>query len=192
MSQRKPKNKLGTIRRLIGMLFRYYPKMLPLIIVLICVNAIISAVPSVFQQRVIAVIQNSWEQGISWDAAKPEIMRNVGVLAALYACSLIAGFLYNQLMAVFTQGTLAKLRDEMFSHMEKLPIRYFDTNKRGSLMSYYTNDVDSMRQMISQSFPQLMISTISLVTILCIMMYYSIWMGLVIILGSAAFLSIRL
>ena len=185
MSQRKPKNKLGTIRRLIGMLFRYYPKMLPFIIVLICVNAIISAVPSVFQQRVIAVIQNSWEQGISWDAVKPEIMRNVGVLAALYACSLIAGFLYNQLMAVFTQGTLAKLRDEMFSHMEKLPIRYFDTNKRGSIMSYYTNDVDSMRQMISQSFPQLMISTISLVTILCIMMYYSIWMGLVIILGSA-------
>ncbi len=184
MSQRRTGNKKGTILRLIRMLFQYYPKLLPAIIVLICINAVISAIPSVFQQKVIAVIQTSWEEGLSWEASQPEIMKNVKVLAMLYLCSLTAGFVYNQLMAFFTQGTLAKLRDEMFSHMEKLPIRYFDTNKRGAVMSYYTNDVDAMRQMISQSFPQLMISVITLITILCIMMYYSIWMGLVIVAGS--------
>ena len=185
MSQRKPKtNRKGTIVRLIRMLFRYFPKLLPFIMVLICVNAVISAIPSIFQQKVIAIIQTAWEQGLAWETVQPDVTRNVITLASLYICSLLANFVYNQLMAFFTQGTLAKLRDEMFSHMEKLPIRYFDTNKRGSIMSYYTNDVDAMRQMVSQSFPQLMISLITITTILCIMMYYSVWMGLVIILGS--------
>jgi len=184
MSQAKKQNRKGTILRLIRMLFQYYPKLLPCIMVLICINAVISAIPSIFQQKVIAIIQTAWEQGLAWERVQPDVAKNVTTLACLYAASLLANVLYNQLMAFFTQGTLAKLRDEMFSHMEKLPIRYFDTNKRGSIMSYYTNDVDSMRQMVSQSFPQLMISMITITTILCIMMYYSIWMGLVIILGS--------
>ena len=180
--KRKPAK--GTVKRLLKMLFGYFPKLLPVIICLIIINAVISALPSVFQQKVVAVLQNSWEQGISWEETRPEIMKNVRTLVIFYGCSLAAGFAYNQLMAVFTQGTLAKLRDEMFSHMETLPIRYFDTNKRGDVMSYYTNDVDAMRQMISQSFPQLLVSAISVTTILCIMMYYSVWMGLVIVLGS--------
>ena len=184
MSQAKKQNRKGTILRLIRMLFQYYPKLLPCIMVLICINAVISAIPSIFQQKVIAIIQTAWEQGLAWERVQPDVTKNVTTLACLYAASLLANVLYNQLMAFFTQGTLAKLRDEMFSHMEKLPIRYFDTNKRGSIMSYYTNDVDSMRQMVSQSFPQLMISMITITTIFCIMMYYSIWMGLVIILGS--------
>ena len=184
MSQKRKQNRKGTILRLIRMLFQYYPKLLPCIMVLICINAVISAIPSIFQQKVIAIIQTAWEQGLAWERVQPDVVKNVTTLASLYGASLLANVLYNQLMAFFTQGTLAKLRDEMFSHMEKLPIRYFDTNKRGSIMSYYTNDVDSMRQMVSQSFPQLMISMITITTILCIMMYYSIWMGLVIILGS--------
>lgn len=184
MSQKRKQNRKGTILRLIRMLFQYYPKLLPCIMVLICINAVISAIPSIFQQKVIAIIQTAWEQGLAWERVQPDVVKNVTTLASLYGASLLANVLYNQLMAFFTQGTLAKLRDEMFSHMEKLPIRYFDTNKRGSIMSYYTNDVDSMRQMVSQSLPQLMISIITITTILCIMMYYSIWMGLVIILGS--------
>ncbi len=180
----KGKPAKGTVKRLLKMLFGYFPKLLPVIIFLIIINAVISAIPSVFQQKVIAVLQNSWEQGLSWEETRPDIIKNVVTLAALYGCSLLAGFAYNQLMAIFTQGTLAKLRDQMFSHMETLPIRYFDTHKRGDVMSYYTNDVDAMRQMISQSFPQLLVSAISVTTILCIMMYYSIWMGLVIVLGS--------
>ena len=140
----------GTVKRLLKMLFEFFPKLLPVIICLIVINAVISALPSVFQQRVVALIQESWEQGLSWEESRPDIMKNVATLATLYICSLLAGFAYNQLMAVFTQGTLAKLRDAMFSHMESLPIRFFDTHKRGDVMSYYTNDVDAMRQMISQ------------------------------------------
>lgn len=176
--------KSGTTKRLLKMLWGYYPKMMPLILFLIVLTAVISAVPAVFQQKVVAVIQKTWETQMIWEQAKPQIMHYVMILAGFYVISLISSFTYNQLMAIFTQGALDKMRDQMFAHMESLPIRYFDTHKRGDVMSYYTNDVDAMRQMISQSFPQLLISGITIVAILCIMIYYSIWMTLVIVGGA--------
>ena len=127
---------------------------------------------------------------ISWADTKPQVMHFVFILGGLYALALVISFTYNQLMAFFTQGFLKKVRDEMFEHMESLPIRYFDTHQHGDIMSHYTNDVDAMRQMISQSFPQLLISLITVVTILCIMMYYSIYMGLVIVLGAVITITI--
>ena len=176
--------KSGTTKRLLKMLWGYYPKMMPLILFLIVLTAVISAVPAVFQQKVVAVIQETWETQMTWEQAKPQIMHYVLILAGFYVISLISSFTYNQLMAIFTQGALDKMRDQMFAHMESLPIRYFDTHKRGDVMSYYTNDVDAMRQMISQSFPQLLISGITIVAIFCIMIYYSIWMTLVIVGGA--------
>ena len=181
---KKDKNRSKTVKRLIKLLFSFYPKLLPFIIVLIIVNAVISSLPSIFQQKVVALIQTAFEQQLSFDTVKPEVLRLIAILASLYITSLIAGVAYNQLMAIFTQGTLSKLRIKLFDHMETLPIRFFDTHQRGDVMSYYTNDVESLRQMISQSFPQLMISGITLTTILCIMFYYSIWMALVIIFGA--------
>ena len=181
---KKNENRSLTVKRLIKLLFSFYPKLLPFIIVLIVVNAIISSLPSIFQQKITALIQTAFEQQLSFDVVKPEVLHLITILASLYITSLIAGVIYNQLMAVFTQGTLSKLRIKLFDHMETLPIRFFDTHQRGDVMSYYTNDVESLRQMISQSFPQLMISGITLITILCIMFYYSVWMALVIIFGA--------
>ena len=86
-------------------------------------------------------------------------------------------------MAIITQGSLKKLREKMFDHMEDLPIRYFDTNGHGDIMSYYTNDVDTLRQMISQSLPQMLISGVTLLTVFCIMMYYSMILGLIVVAG---------
>ena len=180
----KKKNRSVTVKRLVKLLFSFYPKLLPLIIILILVNAVISSLPSIFQQNIVAILQNAWENGIGWEIVRPEIMHHIVILASLYLTSLLAGVVYNQLMAIFTQGVLNKIRIKLFDHMESLPIRYFDTHQRGDVMSYYTNDVESLRQMISQSFPQLMISAVTLTTILCIMLYYSIPMALVIILGA--------
>ena len=180
----KKKNRSVTVKRLVKLLFSFYPKLLPLIIILILVNAVISSLPSIFQQNIVAILQNAWENGIGWEIVRPEIMHHIVILASLYLTSLLAGVVYNQLMAIFTQGVLNKIRIKLFDHMETLPIRYFDTHQRGDVMSYYTNDVESLRQMISQSFPQLMISAVTLTTILCIMLYYSIPMALVIILGA--------
>lgn len=186
----RTQNQLTTLKRLLKMMFSFFPKMLPLILLFIVLNAVIGAVPSIFQQNVVAVLENSWNNNLSWAQTKPQVMHFVLILACLYAVALVISFTYNQLMAIFTQGFLKKVRDEMFEHMESLPIRYFDTHQHGDIMSHYTNDVDAMRQMISQSFPQLLISLITIVTILCIMMYYSIWMGLVIIAGSIVTITI--
>ena len=180
----KKKNRSVTLKRLVKLLFSFYPKLLPFIIILILVNAVISSLPSIFQQNIVAILQTAWENGIGWDIVRPDIMHHIVILASLYLTSLLAGIVYNQLMAIFTQGVLNKIRIKLFDHMETLPIRYFDTHQRGDVMSYYTNDVESLRQMISQSFPQLMISAVTLTTILCIMLYYSIPMALVIILGA--------
>lgn len=180
----KKKNRSVTVKRLVKLLFSFYPKLLPLIIILILVNALISSLPSIFQQNIVAILQTAWENGMGWEIVRPEIMHHIVILASLYLTSLLAGVVYNQLMAIFTQGVLNKIRIKLFDHMETLPIRYFDTHQRGDVMSYYTNDVESLRQMISQSFPQLMISAVTLTTILCIMLYYSIPMALVIILGA--------
>ncbi len=186
----KTENQLKTLKRLLKMMLSFFPKMLPLILVFIILNAILGALPSIFQQNVVAVLENSWNNNISWADTKPQVMHFVFILGGLYALALIISFTYNQLMAFFTQGFLKKVRDEMFEHMESLPIRYFDTHQHGDIMSHYTNDVDAMRQMISQSFPQLLISLITVITILCIMMYYSIYMGLVIVIGAVITITI--
>ncbi len=186
----RTENQLKTLKRLLKMMISFFPKMLPLILVFIILNAILGALPSIFQQNVVAVLENSWNNNISWADTKPQVMHFVFILGGLYALALLISFTYNQLMAFFTQGFLKKVRDEMFEHMESLPIRYFDTHQHGDIMSHYTNDVDAMRQMISQSFPQLLISLITVVTILCIMMYYSIYMGLVIVLGAVITITI--
>ncbi|MGM9940812.1 MAG: ABC transporter ATP-binding protein [Bulleidia sp.] len=181
---------VNTLKRLLQTMLKYYPKLLPLIVVLILLNALISAVPTVFQQKVIAVLEYSWNNNIGWAETQPKVMHYVMILACFYVASLAIGIVYNQLMAYFTQGFQDKIRNEMFEHMESLPIRYFDTHKHGEIMSRYTNDVDAMRQMISQSFPQLLLSIVTITAILCIMFFYSIPLALVIILGSVVTITI--
>ena len=93
-------------------------------------------------------------------------------------------------MAIITQGALKKLREKMFNTMQGLPIKYFDQNNHGDIMSHYTNDIDTLRQMISQSFPQLLTTVITSLTVFCIMIYYSVWLALVVVAGVAVMLLI--
>ena len=177
--QRAPK---GVLWRLLKTLFEFYPVLLPVTLVCILINAIVSSVPSVFMQNIIALVDSSYKSG-DWSSVSGQILTFVGILITMYIISLIAGFCYTQLMAIITQGSLKKLREKMFDHMEDLPIRYFDTNGHGDIMSYYTNDVDTLRQMISQSLPQMLISGVTLLTVFCIMMYYSMILGLIVVAG---------
>ncbi len=168
--------------RLIRMLFSFYPVLLPITLLCILLNAIISSIPSIFMQNVIAAVEQSWQTG-DWASVSADILGLVVLLAIFYGLSLLAGFIYTQLMAVITQGSLAKMREKMFNGMQDLPIKYFDTHNHGDVMSYYTNDIDTLRQMISQSMPQLIISTVTVITVLAIMLYYSLWMTLMVLLG---------
>ena len=175
-------NKKNTFTRLIKTLFEFYPVLLPIIIALILFNSVVSSIPSVFMQNIIAVIEKYWRTK-NWAQAQVEVFSFVSILAILYILSLIASFTFNRLMAVVTQGSLMKFREKMFARMESLPIRYFDTNAHGDIMSIYTNDTDTLRQLISQSLPALMQTSIVLLTVFCIMIYYSFWLTGVVLIG---------
>lgn len=168
--------------RLLKTLFSFYPVLLPVVLVCIAFSAIVGSMPSIFQQNIIALIEEYWQSG-DWNAASGQIGRFISILIVLYVLSLAASFTYNRLMAVVTQGSLKKMREKMFIGMQRLPIKYFDTHNHGDIMSYYTNDIDTLRQLISQSLPQLLISCISITTVFCIMLYYSIWLALVVLVG---------
>ena len=177
--QRAPK---GVLRRLLRLLFEFYPVLLPVTLVCILFNAIVSSVPAIFMQNIIQIVDDTYRSG-DWASVSSTILGLVALLVVLYILSLAAGFAYTQMMAVITQGSLKKLREKMFDHMQDLPIKYFDTNGHGDIMSYYTNDVDTLRQLISQSLPQITISAITLFVVFCIMVYYSAILALLIVVG---------
>ena len=178
----KKSGRSSIVLRLLKLIKEFYPVMMPVTIVCIIFSAIVSSVPAVFMQNVIAVIEQSWQTG-DWEQVGGQILRLVSILAVFYILSLASSLAFNQLMAVMTQGTLKKLRVKMFNGMQRLPVKYFDTNNHGDIMSYYTNDIDTLRQMVSQSFPQILTSSIMVLTVFCIMLYYSIWLAIVIVFG---------
>ena len=182
MPKRPPVQK-GTVKRLLKSLFHYYPVMLPIALVCIVINAAISSIPALFMERLYTLLGDALVQNLGWSDVAADLAGIMGLLIGMYIVSLIAGAVYTQLMAIITQGYLKKMREQMFNGMQDLPIRYFDTHNHGDIMSYYTNDIDTLRQMIAQSIPQLLISGIMCLTLFCIMLYFSIYLALVILFG---------
>ncbi len=183
MKPNVPVNRKGTFVRLLRTLFEFFPVLMPVALVCILFSAIVGSLPTVFMQKIIAVIEKYWQVG-DWAAAAPQILRLVAILATMYGLALISTIVWTQMMAIITQGLLKKLRVKMFDGMQNLPLRYFDTNDHGDIMSHYTNDIDTLRQMVAQSFPQLLSMFVTILAVLVIMLYYSFWLSLVILLGS--------
>ena len=182
----RPKVKKGTLKRVIKLLYRAHPRLIPLTVFCIIFAAIVNAIPSIFTQKVLAVVAQSLENGTSLQDALPQILPLIGVLIGLYVVSISLITLQSQLMAYITQGFLSKMRCDMFDKMQNLPIKYFDTHKHGDIMSHYTNDIDTLRQLVSQSLPSLLQASIIVTTVLCIMLYYSFLMTAVVLLGVVA------
>ncbi len=180
---RAPKSIGRTALRVIRMLRKFYPVMLPTVLVCILVQCVVQATPNIFMERCLTVVGEFWESG-DWTAAQPLVFKNAAILAVMYFLSLICNAVWQQLMAILTQGALKKFRCLMFDHMQDLPIRYFDTHPHGDIMSYYTNDVDALRQMIAQSLPQLFLTMLMLISVTCIMIYYSLPLTLVVVGGA--------
>ncbi|MBQ9778671.1 MAG: ABC transporter ATP-binding protein [Clostridia bacterium] len=183
--RKRPKANPKVLGRVLKMLFRYYPVLMPITIFCILLSAVTAALPAVFMQQVIAAIEAAQKASVPWSEAAATIIPKVIMLACFYCASLIAIILQMQLMAVITQGFLCKLRRAMFDKMQDLPIRYFDTHKHGDIMSRYTNDIDALRELVSQAMPALLNSVVILVSVFCVMLYYSIWMTLVLLCGVA-------
>ena len=178
----RPKAKKGTFLRVIRTLYTLFPVRMTLITLCIIFSAAVSSIPSLFLQKVIALIEEHAADG-AWSEALKAIVPLLTLLATLYVVSLVANFTYNRAMAVVTQDLLYKMRGGMFAGMQKLPIRYFDTHKNGDVMSYYTNDIDTLREMVSRSFPQLINSGVVLLTVFTIMFYFCAWLGLLVVAG---------
>ena len=184
-----PRAKKGTFGRIMKELFSFYK--FPLIVVLVCIilSAVAGAVPSLFIRGItdgiadgIAVHSNGGDLSPIWRT----IYTNIFFLIGVYLIGLIAAFIYNRLMAVITQGFLKHMRKKMFDGMQNLPIKYFDTHTHGDIMSYYTNDIDTLRQLISQSLPHLITSAITIIVVFSLMIYYSMWLTLVVLLAVVA------
>lgn len=179
------KQNFSSLGRVIRKLFGYYPKLAPLTVFCILFSAVVSSIPSLFVQNVLAVIEKWYRTG-DWAAARPEIVHYLVILGTLYLLSLLSMLLYSQIMAYMTQGFLHKLRTELFDGMQDLPIRYFDTHQHGDIMSHYTNDIDTLRQLVSQAFPTLIQSGAIVLAVFAIMLYFSLWLTLVLVLGIVA------
>lgn len=171
--------------RTVKMFFGFYPVLAPITCFCILFSALCSAIPGLFIQKVIETIQKWIETG-DWAAAKPEILSKVIILIGLYVLSILAITAHTQLMAYMTHGFLHKVRCKMFGGMQDLPIKYFDTNKHGDIMSRYTNDIDTLRQLVSQSLPSLLQSGSIALCVFSIMLYFSGWLTLVAVLGVLA------
>ena len=172
----------GALKRVLKLLIEAYPVLVPVTAFCIIFSAATATAPAIFQQQVIADIEQWYLTG-DWAGAKQVILPKVFILIGLYILSLISVTVYNQLMAYITQGFLNKMRCKMFKGMQNLPIRYFDSHKHGDIMSYYTNDIDTLRQLVSQALPALLQSSIIVTCVLGIMLYYSVWMTLVVLVG---------
>ena len=176
------KKKKGTLGRILKTLFEFYPVRMPIVFFCIIFSAVVSSIPAIFMQNIISIVETSWKTG-DWDAVGGKIVTYVGILLIFYILSLLSAVTFTQMMATITQGFLKKLRVKMFHRMQNLPIKYFDTHNHGDIMSYYTNDIDTLRQMVSQSIPQLLISSVTVLTVFSIMLYFSLWLTLVVVIG---------
>lgn len=173
---------MATLKRLLKEIHAAYPVLFPVVLLCIVFTAIVSSIPGIFIQNIIQLIE-SLGGNASWADVSGDIIRLISILATLYVLSLISSVVFNQIMAEITQGTLYHMRKRMFAKMQTLPIKYFDQKSHGDIMSYYTNDIDTIRQMISQSIPQILISLITVATVLGIMIYYSLALTLTVVAG---------
>ena len=179
---------LKPLGRVIGLLFRDYPAMLIITMICIIISAVVGILPAIYIETVTSYIEDGLTLG--WGGVQGKILHALATMVGIYLAGLACTAVYTQLMAHVTQGFLHKLRTRMFAGMQKLPIRYFDQNSRGDIMSYYTNDIDTLRQLVSQALPALIQSGAIVLVVFSIMLYFSLWLTLVLVLGIIAMVAV--
>lgn len=164
-----PENPGRLLKRLMGMLMKHYGTAVIIVAICIIINVLANVQGTMFMQRLI----DDYITPLLKSETKnyTPLLHAIGRVACFYGIGIIASYSYNRIMVNVTQGMLKTFRDSMFTKMEQLPIKYFDTHAHGDIMSMYTNDTDTLRQMISQSMPQLFNSAITIIsTTVCMFM----------------------
>lgn len=190
-----PAPQKGTLGRLIKMLFSEYRSQLTIVISGMVIVALVSTAPSIFIEKTAGVIaeglsvirSNGYTETSQfkevYKSLRPSVIKIICGMAAVYSVGLVASFVYTRLNAVITQGFLYRLRKKVFKKMQSLPVKYFDTHNHGDIMSHYTNDIDTLRQLISQALPNVVSSALTIVSLIFIMLYYSLWLTLTVCAG---------
>ncbi len=179
-NNKPPKIKGETISRLIKYIFNDYKKQF----VVVCFCIIISAITSVCGTLFIETLVDDYITPLMQikNPTYTGLLKAICIMGLIYLIGIIANFLYSRIMVTISQGVLKNIRDEMFERMQKLPIKYFDTHTHGDIMSHYTNDADTLMQMISQSIPQLFSAVITIIAVLVAMLTTNIYLASTVIL----------
>ena len=183
----KPVRKLNVkvLKRILSYMGAYRARLI-FVVICILVSAIASAGSAMFVEILIddyispMLLQDS--------PVFTGLIKALCIMAIVYVVGVLAGYLYNRLMVTIAQSTLKRIRDEMFSRMQYLPVRYFDTHTHGEIMSLYTNDTDTLRQLIAQSLGQMISSISTMVAVFCCMVYLSLWLTLIVLLSVVVIL----
>ena len=181
-----PRVRKGTLGRLLRLLIQDYRWQVAVVLLCLVIASVSNVMPSILLKNITDQIEAGMKSG--WEAVLPAIGRLMAIMGAVFAVGLLASFFQHRTGAIVTQGFLNKMRQRMFDHMQTLPIKYFDANSHGDIMSYYTNDIDTLRQLISQSLPQMFSSALILVCLVALMLYYSMNLMLVTLIGLTAML----
>lgn len=185
-TMKRPPLKKGVLKRVIKLLFKTYPWQMAIVCVCIVIVSFSSTIASIFMNKFIGYI----EEGLKGARATEEIFADISLLViimiAIYATGWLCNFIYTRIMAVVTQNFLDTLRRQMFDKMQGFPIRYFDTTAHGDIMSHYTNDVDTIRELISVTIPHLIQAALIVIFLIFNMVYLSVWMAIVVAVASIA------
>ena len=180
MKKTKTKKQKGTMSRLLSYIVKDHKIVFSIVLFCILISSLTSVVSSIFIKIVIDnYIEPMLATGVDLFS---ELLQTILIMVVIFAVGIVSTYTYNFLMVIISEDVLRDIRNKMFSKMQRLPIRYFDTHTHGDIMSHYTNDTDSLESMISQSIPQIISSVITVITVFCTMFYFSIYLTLVVIL----------
>ena len=176
--------KKGTLGRLLKTVLKYYKWRLIIVLIAIVLSSVGSLVSSVYMKMLVDDVITPALDTTFDNALKARLVGLIIMMVSVYAVVIVASFVYTRLMATVTQGMLYRLRTDMFAKMQNLPIKYFDTHAHGEIMSAYTNDTDATRQLIGQSLPTILSSSLTLIVSVVLMLTYSFWLSLVVLLST--------
>lgn len=184
----KSKDPMKTLKRLLAFIMKRYKFRYLFVIVCIAISSVVQVIGTMFMRTLIDDYILPMVDG-RLTSFQP-LIQALTTIACVYLLGIICTYTYNLVMMYISQGVLKDIRDEMFAHMETLPIKYFDTHQHGDIMSHYTNDTDTLRQMVSQSIPNLFSSAITLISTVISMLILSVPLTLLVFLGVFVMLTV--
>ena len=184
----KSKDPMKTLKRLLAFIMKRYKFRYLFVIVCIAISSVVQVIGTMFMRTLIDDYILPMVDG-RLTSFQP-LIQALTTIACVYLLGVVCTYTYNLVMMYISQGVLKDIRDEMFAHMETLPIKYFDTHQHGDIMSHYTNDTDTLRQMVSQSIPNLFSSAITLISTVISMLILSVPLTLLVFVGVFVMLTV--